>query len=141
MALALPALADWASGPEGNLGFALYFISEMRLFLVIPLVIVFWVLLVRLAKRLTFSFPRNVRTVGDLILFVVTSTQMTWTREQVEQKVRDIVLAQLPLPAERYQAGGRFVGEFGLEAGLEELQLSSEACAQLNEHQPQGNPM
>ena len=121
VALGLPGLADWSSGRSGSFGFALCFASEMRLFLVIPLVIVCWVLLVRLSKRLAVSFPRNVRTVGDLIPFVLTSTQMTWTREQVEQKVRDIVLTQLPLAAERYQAGDRFQEDFGLEAGLENL--------------------
>jgi hypothetical protein len=121
VALGLPRLADWASRQDSALGFALCFASELRLVLVIPLVIVCWVLLVRLSKRLAFSFPRGIRTVSDLIPYVATSTQMTWTREQIEQKVRDIVLTQLPLPAERYQAGGRFVEEFGLETGLEGL--------------------
>jgi acyl carrier protein len=122
VAFGLPPLADWVSRHGGFASTALYFASEMRLFFVIPLVIFFWVLLVRVSKRLCWAFPRGIRTVGDLVPFVITSAQMTWTREQLDQKVWDIVVTQLGLPAERYQAGGRFVEEFGLEVGPEKLQ-------------------
>ncbi len=121
VALGLPPLADWVSRHGGFASTALYFASEMRLFLAIPLVIFFWVLLVRVSKRLCWAFPRGIRTVGDFVPFVITSAQMTWTREQLEQKVRDILVTQLGLPEERYHAGGRFVEEFGLEVGPETL--------------------
>lgn len=120
VALGLPPLADWVSRHGGFASTALYFASEMRLFLVIPLVIFFWVLLVRVSKRLCWAFPRGIRTVGDLVPFVITSAQMPWTREQLDQKVRDIVVMQLGLPAERYQATASFLEDFGLEVGPEE---------------------
>jgi acyl carrier protein len=113
--IGLPWLAEWAARWGSTLGFAVSFASEMRAILVIPLVVVVWVLLVRFSKRLCWAFPRGIGTVGDLVPFVVTSPETTWTREHIEQKVREIVITQMRLPAERYQAGGRFVEELGLE--------------------------
>jgi acyl carrier protein len=119
VALGLPPLADWVSRQGSSLGFALHFASEVRLLVVIPLMIFAWVLLVRVSNRLCWAFPRGIRTVGDLVPFVITSAQMTWTGEQLDQKVRDIVVTQLGLPTEPYQVGGRFVEEFGLEVAPE----------------------
>ena len=121
MAIWLPPLADWASRRGTSLGFVLLFTAELRFWIVVPLVIVCWVLLVRLTKRSAFGLPSGIRTVADLVPFVVTSAQMSWTRGQIEQQVRDIVLTRLPVPPERYQAAGRFREDFGLEAGLEKL--------------------
>jgi hypothetical protein len=117
----LPALADWASLRGNSLGFALNIVSELRGFIVVPLVIFSWVLLVRAARRMCTALPAGIRTVGDLLPFVVTSAEMTWTLEQIEQRVRQIVEAHLPSPPERYRVEGRFVEDFGMEAGLETL--------------------
>ena len=115
----LPALADWTLPRSDTLGLALSFAVELRGLIVIPLVIFSWVLLVRVSKPLSFSFPRGIYAVGDLLPFVVTSAQMAWTREQIEELVREIVIKQLQLPTERYQESARFVEELGLEAGPE----------------------
>ncbi len=115
LVIGLPPLAEWAFRRSNSLGATLYLVSEMRLFLVIPFMICSWVLLVRLAKRFCFGFPRGVRTVADLVPYVVTSAEMAWTREQIEQKVREIMLAQLLVPVERYEADGRFVEDLGVE--------------------------
>lgn len=121
IALGLPWLRDWGFLQHSNLVFWVSLTTELRAWVVIPVVIVSWVLLVRVSTRFNWSFPRNIQTVGDLVPFVATSTEATWTREEIEHKVRDMVVAQLRVPAERYQAGRRFVEEFGLEIGLEKL--------------------
>ncbi len=113
--LGLPWLAESASRRNSTLGFAASFASEMRAVLVIPLVIALWVLLVRLSRRLCWGLPHGIRTVADLLPLVITSPEMAWTREQIEQKVREIVVTGLRLPAECYRAGGRFVEELGLK--------------------------
>jgi hypothetical protein len=118
----LPALADWASLRGNSLGFALNIVSELRGFIVVPLVIFSWVLLVRGARRMCTALPSGIRTVGDLLPFVVTSAEMTWTWNEIEQLVQQIVEKCLPLPSERYRVEGRFVEDFGMEAGFEVLQ-------------------
>lgn len=119
LAVGLPPLADWASSVAGTSGFVLVLASELRGFILIPLVIFCWVVLVRVSARFTFDLPRNIRTVADLVPFVVTSPATSWTREQIAQQVREVVQRQLRLPPERYQAGGRFVEEFQMDGGLE----------------------
>ena len=119
--LGLPLLADWVSRRDGDLGSTLYLISELRLWFVIPLVIVSWALLVRVSKRLSCGIPPGIHTVADLVPFVVTSAHMTWTREQIEQMAREIVVTELPVPAGRYQASERFVEASGLEVRSEKL--------------------
>ena len=121
----LPALADWASLRGNSLGFALNIVSELRGFIVVPLVIFSWVLLVRGARRMSTALPSGIRTVGDLLPFVVTSAEMTWTWNEIEQLVRQIVETHLPLPPERYRLEGRFVEDFGMEAELETLPSAS----------------
>ncbi len=113
--IGLPWLADRALRWSNTLGFVISFASELRALFAVALVLFSWICLVRVSQRFSWSFPRGIRAVGDLVPFVVTSAEMTWTREQILQKVRDLVVAQLQVPPERYQAGGRFVEEFGME--------------------------
>jgi hypothetical protein len=117
-----PALADWASLRGNSLGFALNIVSELRGFILVPLVIFAWVLLVRAARRMCTALPAGIRTVGDLLPFVVTSAEMAWTWNEIEKLVRQIVVTRLGLPSECYRVEGRFVEDFGMEAGLETLQ-------------------
>lgn len=117
--LGLPWLSNRAFFYRCNFGFWVGLAAELWAWIAIPAVIGSWILLVRVSKRFQRSFPRNIRTVGDLVPFVTTSGEATWTREEIEQKVRDIVVEQLRIPAERYQAGARFVQELGLEPGWE----------------------
>ena len=119
--LGLPWLRDQSFLRHSNLVFWVSLTTELRAWVVIPIVILSWVLLVRVSTRFNWSFPRNIQTVGDLVPFVATSTEATWTRQEIEHKVRDIVVAQLRVPADRYQAGRCFVEEFGLEISLEKL--------------------
>ena len=119
LAVWLPVLADWVSARAGAPGLVLLLASELRGFVLIPFVILSWVLLVRVSRRFAFAFPRTIRTVADLLPFVVTSPGMIWTREQIAQQVDDVVLKQLRLPPERYRPGGRFVEEFQMDIGLE----------------------
>ena len=119
LAVWLPVLADWVSARAGAPGLVLLLASELRGFVLIPFVILSWVLLVRVSRRFAFAFPRTIRTVADLLPFVVTSPGMIWTREQIAQQVDDVVLKQLRLPPERYRPGARFVEEFQMDIGLE----------------------
>jgi hypothetical protein len=100
-------------------------VSELRGFAVIPLVILLWVLLVRGARGMCTALPAGIRTVGDLLPFVVTSAEMTWTWNEIEQLVRQILVTRLRLPPECYRVAGRFVEDFGMEAGLETLQSAT----------------
>ncbi len=115
----LPSLADWAFRWSNTLGFVLSFTSDLRALVAIPLVIFAWVLLGRVSKRFNRALPRNLRTVGDLVPLVMTSAEMTWSREEIERQVRQIVVGQLQVPRDRYRAEGRFVEDFGLQAGVE----------------------
>lgn len=125
IALGLPWLRDWGFLQHSNLGFWVGLTSELRAWVVIPAVIVSWVLLVRVSTRFNWSFPRNMQTVGDLVPFVATSAEATWTREEIEHKIRDMVVVQLRVPAERYQAGRSFVEEFQMDGGLETGNVSA----------------
>lgn len=113
----LPALAGqtWLGG--GAWGTTVILLSELRGVMVIPLVIFLWVLLTRFSHRFNREFPPHIRTVNDLLPFVVTSPEMTWTREQMEQAVRETITQQLRMPPESCRAEGRFVEDFGMADG------------------------
>gem|GEM_PF-2562638 len=115
----LPLPADWTFRWSNTLGFVLSVATGLRYLIVFPLVILTWVLLARLSRRFRYALPHNVRTVADLVPFVVTSTGMTWTCEQIRQQVREIVLTKLHVPGERYRPEARFVEDLGLKARLE----------------------
>ena len=115
----LPSFADWAFLHSNTLGFLLSFAAGVRGLFVIPLVIFSWVLLVGISALFNRSLPGRIRSVGDLVPFVITSAEMTWTREQIEEQVRQIVVGPLQVAMERYRAEGRFVEEFGLENDIE----------------------
>ena len=117
----LPWLAERAFVWNETLGFVLTFVSGLRAFVAIPFVILSWVLLARVSKRFHRALPHNIRTIGDLIPFVLTSGEMSWTHEQIEQQVCNMVVNQLHVPTERYRAEARFVEEPGREVGLERL--------------------
>ena len=113
----LPALAEvsWLGGSA--LGTTVILLCELRGVIVIPLVIFLWVWLTRYSSRFSHEFPRHIQTVSDLLPFVATSPQMTWTRDQIEEATRETIARQLRLPPESFRADGRFVEDFGLAGG------------------------
>jgi acyl carrier protein len=111
----LPPLADWAVSEGSTIGIVMSFISELRSLVVIAVVALSWALLL-FSKPLSSGFPPGVRTVGDLLPFVITSEQMRWTCDQIEEKFRKVVVDQLRLTNGQYRTGGRFVEDFGLAA-------------------------
>lgn len=113
----LPALAEvtWLGG--GAWGTTVNLLSELRGVIVIPLLIFLWVLLTRFSSRFSREFPRHIRTVSDLLPFVATSPEMTWTREQIEQAVRETITQKLRLPPGTFRVDGRFVEDFGMVGG------------------------
>ena len=115
VAISLPSFADRAFRAGETVGFLMSFASELRVLVAIAVATGTWILLVRVSKHFNRALPCNLRTVGDLVPFVMTSTEMTWTRDQIEDELRRIVVTQLQAPMEHYQAGGRFVEDLRME--------------------------
>lgn len=72
-----------------------------------------------IANRLTLPFklyiPSKFVTVRDLIPPVLTSDYIKWTREQVSDLVKKIVIDQLGIPEAKYTEDSHFINDFGLD--------------------------
>ena len=123
VAISLPFFADRAFRAGETVGFLMSFASELRVLVAIAVATGTWILLVRFSKHFNRALPCNLRTVGDLVPFVMTSTEMTWTRDQIEDELRRIVVTQLQAPMEHYQAGGRFVEDLRMEPNFQSEHL------------------
>jgi len=123
----LPALANGAALGGDTAGFVVQFASEMRVLVAIAVVPGSWILLVRLSQHCRWAFPRNLETVADLIPLAMTSDQAIWNPRMIEETVREIVVSQLHVPIERYDAEQRFemTGVNGDSTGLQERTLAS----------------
>jgi hypothetical protein len=61
------------------------------------------------------QIPRGIKTIRDLVPYAVTSEQIKWTRDQVSELVKKIVLEQLNLSEADYREDAHFVDDFGLD--------------------------
>lgn len=65
-------------------------------------------------RRFRACISSRHRRVRDLVPYAITSDEIKWTREQVSQLVRKIVLEQLGIPESKYREDARFVEDLGL---------------------------
>jgi acyl carrier protein len=111
----LPSLAEWVQGWSLTVGFVLDFLNELKLLTVPLLVLGAWLAASRISCRWKVAFPRRLRTVRGLLPFVATSAQAKWTRTQVGDLVREIMVEQLAARPEHYREDARFIEDLGLE--------------------------
>jgi acyl carrier protein len=88
---------------------------ELTWMAVTPLAIVFTYAEIKLTKKYMTRIPRRVKTIRDLVPYAVTSEQIKWTRDQVSELVKKIVLEQLNLSEADYREDAHFVDDFGLD--------------------------
>jgi acyl carrier protein len=125
IAFGLPWLNNRAFLQKSDLVFWMNLAAELWVWIAIPMVIGSWILLGRVSLRFRWGFPRNIRTVGDLIPYVATSAEATWSREEIERRVQSIVVNQLRVPAEHFQADAQFGEALELAVGVEKPQPRS----------------
>lgn len=65
------------------------------------------------------AMPCGSRMVVDVLPYVMTSTEKAWTREQIEQKVHNLVLTRLGISAECCLTDKRLVEELGMPNGID----------------------
>jgi acyl carrier protein len=76
------------------------------------------VVLARVANELTrphrVCIPSRFNTIRDLIPYAITSDQIKWTREQVSDRMKQIVTEQFDLDESEYTEDSRFLEDFGI---------------------------
>jgi len=82
---------------------------------VTPLAILFTYAEINLTKKYMTRIPRRIKTIRDLVPYAVTSEQIKWTRDQVSELVKKIVLEQLNLSEADYREEAHFIDDFGLD--------------------------
>ena len=72
----------------------------------------------RLVRRFTKQYNRLIpgkMTVKDLLFFAITSDEISWTREQVSERVKKIVIEQLGLSEDDYFEDADLIRDFGMD--------------------------
>lgn len=76
------------------------------------------VLFAGLASRFTRQFelyiPARFKTVRDLIPPVLSSEHIKWTRAQVSELVKKLVMEQLGVPESKYTEDSHFINDLGM---------------------------
>jgi hypothetical protein len=67
-----------------------------------------------MTRRFKVSIPRRYKTIRDLVPFAITSEQIKWTRGQVADGVKKIVLEILGIPESKYSEDAHFVKDLGV---------------------------
>jgi acyl carrier protein len=66
-------------------------------------------------KSFMLYIPSNFKSVRDLIPYVITSEHINWTRGQVSERLKQIVISQLGLDESEYTEDSNFVKDFYLD--------------------------
>jgi acyl carrier protein len=72
------------------------------------------ILSIRLTNRFKVRIPHRIKTLRDIVPYAITSDQIKWTREQVSDVVKKIILEQLGIPETQYREDAHFVKDIGL---------------------------
>jgi acyl carrier protein len=90
-------------------------LSELTWMVVTPLIIAFTYTEIKFTKKFMTHIPRRIKSIRDLVPYVITSEQIKWTRAQVSELIKKIVMEQLNLSEADYREDAYFVDDFGLD--------------------------
>jgi len=69
----------------------------------------------RLMRPWEVYIPSTVKSVRDLVPWVITSDQIRWTREQVAERVKQVVMDQLGVEESKYSENANFAKDFCMD--------------------------
>ena len=75
----------------------------------------FGILATRLSRPFEICIPQRFTFLRDLVPPVLTSDQVQWTRAQVSELVKKVVMEQLGVPDEKYTEDSDFIHDFGMD--------------------------
>lgn len=81
----------------------------------IALSVVFGIVAARLTRPFCLYIPRRYQTVRDLFPSVLTSDHVKWTRAQVSDLVKKVVMEQLGVSESQYTEDSNFINDFGMD--------------------------
>ncbi len=80
---------------------------ELTFIIALILTVLFAILAARLTRPFRTCIPSCIKSVRDLIPYVITSEQIAWTREQVSVRMKQIVTKQLGISQSEYTEDSR----------------------------------
>ncbi|ACM21465.2 hypothetical protein Geob_3122 [Geotalea daltonii FRC-32] len=68
-----------------------------------------------LTRPMKTTIPANIKQVKDLIPFAITSDEMKWTKEQISEHVKRIVIEIVGISESEYFEDAHFIKDFGID--------------------------
>jgi len=117
---------EWMSRLITAVGFAIfvaiiYAVAQTSLgitlgiFAGIVITVVFGIIAAKITRPFQVYIPSRYKRIRDMVPYAVTSDYVRWTREQVSDLVKQLVMEQLGIHESKYTEDSRFVEDLGMD--------------------------